>query len=107
MIWKYHQKPFHSLGTHFDTTRNLGATLGMIIKMEPGSSHHEHALLAHQSMFGEKIAWASISKFFVIEIDHNVQMHVDIVEFTYLVQERYNSSVLAKELHLHCTNLSI
>ena len=45
-------------------------------------SNHERALLAHQCTFGEKIARFNISQFHVIEINHRVQMIIDITEFT-------------------------
>ena len=45
-------------------------------------SNHERALLAHQCTFGEKIAPFSISQLNVIEINHRVQMIIDIAEFT-------------------------
>ena len=45
-------------------------------------SNHERALLAQQCMFGEKIARFNISQFYVIEINHRVQMIIDIAEFT-------------------------
>ena len=43
--------------------------------------NREHALLAHQCMFGEKLAGFNISQFYVIKINHWVQMIIDIVEF--------------------------
>ena len=45
-------------------------------------SNHERALLAHQCTFGEKIARFNISQFYVIKIIHQVQMVIDIAEFT-------------------------
>ena len=45
-------------------------------------SNHERALLAHQCTFGEKIARFNISQFYVIKINHPVQMIIDIAEFT-------------------------
>ena len=45
-------------------------------------SNHERALLAHQYTFGEKIAWFNISQFYVIKINHRVQMMIGIAEFT-------------------------
>ena len=44
-------------------------------------SNQEHALLAHQCTFGEKIARYIISQFYVIKINHRVQMIFDIAEF--------------------------
>ena len=44
-------------------------------------SNHERALLAHQCTFGEKIARLDISHFYVIKINHRVQMIIDIAEF--------------------------
>ena len=41
-------------------------------------SNHERALLAHQCTFGEKIARFNIFQFYVIEIDHRVQMIIDM-----------------------------
>ena len=43
-------------------------------------SNHERALLAHQCTFGEKIARFNIFKFYVIKINHGVQMFIDIAE---------------------------
>ena len=45
-------------------------------------SNHERALLAHQCMFREKIARFNISQFYVIKINHWLQMTVDKAEFT-------------------------
>ena len=45
-------------------------------------SNHEHAWLANQCTFGEKIAPFNISQFNVIKINHKVQMIIDIAEFT-------------------------
>ena len=45
-------------------------------------SNHERACLAHQFTFGEKIARFNISQFYVIKINHQVQMIIDIAEFT-------------------------
>ena len=45
-------------------------------------SDHERALLAHQCTIGEKIARFNISQFYVIKINHRVQMIIDIDEFT-------------------------
>ena len=45
-------------------------------------SNHERALLAHQCTFGEKIARFDISQFYVIKINHRVQMIIDTAEFT-------------------------
>ena len=42
----------------------------------------ERALLAHQCTFGEKIARFNISQFYMIKINHWVQMIIDIAEFT-------------------------
>ena len=47
-----------------------------------GLSNHERALLAHQCTFGEKIAQFNISQFYMIRINHRVQMIIDIAEFT-------------------------
>ena len=44
-------------------------------------SNHERALLAYQCTFGEKIARFNISQFYVIKINHRVQMIIDIAEF--------------------------
>ena len=44
-------------------------------------SNHERALLAHQCTFGDKIARFNISQFYVIKINHWVQMIIDIAEF--------------------------
>ena len=44
--------------------------------------NHERAWLAHQCRFGEKIAQLDISQFYVIMINHRVQMIIDIAEFT-------------------------
>ena len=41
-------------------------------------SNHERALLAHQCTFGEKIAQFYTSQFYVIKINHWVQMIIDI-----------------------------
>ena len=45
-------------------------------------SNHKRALLAHQSTLGEKIARFNISQFYVIKINHQVQMIIAIAEFT-------------------------
>ena len=45
-------------------------------------SNHKRALLAHQCTFREKIALFNISQFHVVEINHRVQMILDIAEFT-------------------------
>ena len=45
-------------------------------------SNHVHALLAHQCTFGEKIAQFNISQLYVIKINHQLQMIIDIAEFT-------------------------
>ena len=45
-------------------------------------SNHKRAVLAHQCTFGEKIARFNISQFYVIKINHQVQMIIDIAEFT-------------------------
>ena len=45
-------------------------------------SNHESALLAHQCTFGEKIARFNISQFYVIKINHPVEMIIGIAEFT-------------------------
>ena len=45
-------------------------------------SNHEHALLAYQCTFREKIAWFELSQFYVIEIKHRLQMTFDKAEFT-------------------------
>ena len=47
-------------------------------------SNHDHELscLAHQCMLSEKIALFNISQFYVIKINHLVQMIIDIAEFT-------------------------
>ena len=44
-------------------------------------SNHERAMLAHQCKFGEKIARFNISLFYVIKINHGVQMIIDIAGF--------------------------
>ena len=44
--------------------------------------NHEHAWLAHQGTFGEKIARFNISQLYVIKINHRVQMITDIAEVT-------------------------
>ena len=45
-------------------------------------SNHERALLAHQSLFREKISRFNISQFYVIKTYHRVQMIIDVAEFT-------------------------
>ena len=45
-------------------------------------SNHERAWLAHQYTFGEKTARFNISQFYMIKINHQVQMVIDIAEFT-------------------------
>ena len=45
-------------------------------------SNYERALLAHQCTFGEKIARLNISQFYVIKINYQVLMIIDIAEFT-------------------------
>ena len=45
-------------------------------------SNHERALLAHQCTFNEKIARFNLPQFYVIKINHPVQMIIDIAEFT-------------------------
>ena len=45
-------------------------------------SNHERAWLAHQCTFGEKISRFNVSQFYVIKINHQVQMIIDIDEFT-------------------------
>ena len=45
-------------------------------------SNHKRALLAHQCMLGEKSARFNISQFYVIKINHRVQMIIDIAAFT-------------------------
>ena len=45
-------------------------------------SKHERALLAHQYTFREKIARVNISQFYVIKINHRLQMTFDKAEFT-------------------------
>ena len=45
-------------------------------------NNHERALLAHQCTFGEKIARFNISQFYVIKINHQVQMIIDIAGYT-------------------------
>ena len=40
---------------------------------------HEHAWLAHQCMFGEKIVQVSIYQFLVIQIFHQVQIYTDTI----------------------------
>ena len=45
-------------------------------------SNRERALLAHQCTFGEKIARFNISQFYVIKINHRVQMITDKAAFT-------------------------
>ena len=45
-------------------------------------SNHKRALLSHKCTFREKIARFNISQFYVIKIDHWVQMIIDIAEFT-------------------------
>ena len=45
-------------------------------------SNHKCAWLAHQCTLGETIAQFNISQFYVIEINHRVQMIIDIAEFT-------------------------
>ena len=45
-------------------------------------SNRERALLAHQCTFGDKLARFNISQFYVIKINHRVQMIIDIAEFT-------------------------
>ena len=42
----------------------------------------ERALLAHQCTFGKKIARFNISQFYLIKINHRVQLIIDIAEFT-------------------------
>ena len=44
-------------------------------------SNHEHAWLAHECKFGEKIAWFNIFQYYMIKINHWVQMIIDITEF--------------------------
>ena len=46
-------------------------------------SNHERGLLAHQCTFGGKIARFNIPQFYVIKINHRVQMIIDIAEFTH------------------------
>ena len=45
-------------------------------------TNHERALLAHQCTLGEKIARFNISQFYVMKINHRVQMIIDVAEFT-------------------------
>ena len=45
-------------------------------------NNRERALLAQQCTFGEKIAWFNITQFYVIKINHWVQMIIDIAECT-------------------------
>ena len=45
-------------------------------------SNHNRPLLAHQCTFREKIARFNIYQFYVIKINHRVQMIIDIAEFT-------------------------
>ena len=45
-------------------------------------SNHERALLAHQCTFSEKIARFNLPQFYVIKINHPVQMIIDVAEFT-------------------------
>ena len=45
-------------------------------------SNLKRAWLAQQCAFGEKIARFNISQFYVIEINHRVQMIIGIAEFT-------------------------
>ena len=45
-------------------------------------SNHERALLAHKCTFREKIARFNISQFYVIKINHRLQMIFDKAEFT-------------------------
>ena len=45
-------------------------------------SNHERALLAPQCTFGEKIARFNISQFYLIKINHRVQIINNIAEFT-------------------------
>ena len=44
-------------------------------------SNHERALLDHQCMFGEKIARFIITQFYMIKINHRVQMIIDVAVF--------------------------
>ena len=44
--------------------------------------HHQCALFAHQSSFGDKFPRVTITKFSVIKILHIVQINTNIVEFT-------------------------
>ena len=44
--------------------------------------NHKRAVLAHQCTFGEKIARFNISQFYVIKVNHQVLMIIDIAEFT-------------------------
>ena len=44
-------------------------------------SNHERAWLAHKCTFGEKIVQFNISQFYVIKINHRVQMIIAIAEF--------------------------
>ena len=45
-------------------------------------SNRKRALLAHQCTFDEKIARFNIYQFYVIKINHRVQMIINIAEFT-------------------------
>ena len=45
-------------------------------------SNHKRVLLSHKCTFREKIARFNISQFYVIKINHWVQMIIDITEFT-------------------------
>ena len=45
-------------------------------------SNHERALMAHQCTFGEKNARFNLSPFYIIKINHQIQMIIDIAEFT-------------------------
>ena len=45
-------------------------------------SKHVHAWLAHRCKFGEKIAQVIISQVHLLKIIYQVQMIIDIVEFT-------------------------
>ena len=45
-------------------------------------SNHSRALLAHQCTFREKIARFNTFQFYVIKINHRVQIIIDIAEFT-------------------------